>query len=89
MSGDGEGEAVLVKSSMEDSCEFELTANEIRVASSASKDGRRRYRILYVPYVFSPDRWYVVELPNPMGERTRNQFRTVGRGSVRLQFVRR
>lgn len=35
-----------VKSSMEDSGEFELTANELRVASSASKDGRRRYRIL-------------------------------------------
>lgn len=78
-----------VKSSLEDSGEFELTANELRVAGGASKDGRRRYRILYVPYVFSPDRWCVLELPNPMGETTRNRFTTIGRGSVRLRFERR
>jgi Domain of unknown function (DUF3883) len=78
-----------VKSSLEDGGEFELTANELRVASSASKDGRRRYRILYIPYVFSPDKWFVLELPNPMGERSRNQFETVGRGSLRLRFERR
>jgi Domain of unknown function (DUF3883) len=78
-----------VKSTLEDSGEFEVTANELRIASSAAKDGRRRYRILYVPYVFSPDKWYVLELPNPMGEKTRNRFETVGRGSVRLRFARR
>jgi len=78
-----------VKSTLEDSSEFELTANELRVASGASKDGRRRYRILYVPYVFSPDKWCVLELPNPMGEATRNRFTMVGRGSVRLRFERR
>lgn len=78
-----------VKSTLEDSGEFELTANELRVAGGASKDGRRRYRILYAPYVFSPDRWCVLELPNPMGETTRNRFTTVGRGSVRLRFERR
>ena len=78
-----------VKSSLEDSGEFELTANELRIASSASKDGRRRYRILYVPHVFLPDKWCVLELPNPMGEATRNRFTTVGRGSVRLRFERR
>ena len=78
-----------VKSSLEDSGEFELTANEFRVASEASKDGRRRYRILYVPFVFSPDKWCVFQLPNPMGETTRNRFTIVGRGSVRLRFERR
>lgn len=78
-----------VKSSLEDSGEFELTANELRVAGSASKDGRRRYRVLYVPHVFTPDKWYVLELPNPMGEATRNRFITVGRGAVRLRFERR
>jgi hypothetical protein len=78
-----------VKSSLEDSGEFELTANEHRIASGASKDGRRRYRILYVPYVFSPDKWCVLELPNPMGESTRNRYTMVGRGSVRLRFERR
>lgn len=77
-----------VKSSLEDTGEFELTANELRVASSASKDGRRRYRILYVPFVFSPDRWSVLELPNPMGEETRNRFTVVGHGSMRLRFER-
>ncbi len=77
-----------VKSSLEDSAEFELTANEVRVASSVSKDGRRRYRILYVPYVFSPEEWHVLELPNPMGDRTRNCFSMVGSGSIRLRFER-
>lgn len=77
-----------VKSSLEDTCEFELTANEMRVASSASKDGRRRYRILYVPFVFSPDRWFVLELPNPVGETTRNRFKEVGRGAIRFRFER-
>ena len=75
-----------VKSSLEDTCEFELTSNEMRVAASMSRRGRRRYRILYVPFVFSPDRWFVLELPNPMGDATRNRFRQVGRGSVRFRF---
>ena len=77
-----------VKSSLEDSCEFEMTANEMQVASGASKDGRRRYRILYVPFVFSPDRWCVLELPNPMGGTTRTQFKEIGRGSIRFRFER-
>jgi Domain of unknown function (DUF3883) len=77
-----------VKATLEDGSEFEITANELRVASGASKDGRRRYRILYVQHVFSPDEWYVLELPNPMGERTRNQFQTVGQGSLRIRFER-
>ena len=75
-----------VKSSLADSGEFELTSNEMRVAASVPARGRRRYRILYVPFVFSPDRWRVLELPNPMGEGSRNRFRQVGRGSVRFQF---
>lgn len=82
-----------VKSSLEDSGEFELTANEIRVASNTAKDDRRHYRILYVPYVFSPDKWLgkrdpVQDLPNPMLEKTCNRFKKVGRGSVRFRFER-
>ena len=75
-----------VKSSLEDACEFELTPNEMRVAASVSRRGRRRYRILYVPFIFSPDRWFVLELPNPMGDETRNHFKQVGHGSVRFRF---
>ena len=75
-----------VKSSLGDTREFELTPNEMRVAASVPRRGRRRYRILYVPFVFSPDRWKVLELPNPMGEETRNRFEQVGRGSVRFRF---
>lgn len=78
-----------VKSTLEDGCEFELTSNELRVASSASRTGRRRYRILYVPYVFSPERWCVFELPNPMDKETHAHFSVVGRGSLRLRFERR
>ena len=75
-----------VKSSLEDTCEFELTPNEMRVAASVSRRSRRRYRILYVPFVFSPDRWLVLELPNPMGDETRSRFKQVGHGSVRFRF---
>lgn len=78
-----------VKSTLEDGCEFELTSNELRVASSSSRAGRRRYRILYVPYVFSPGRWCVFELPNPMDKEAQAQFSVVGRGSLRLRFLRR
>ena len=77
-----------VKSSLEDTGEFELTPNEMRIAASVSRRGRRRYRILYVPFVFSPDRWFVLKLPNPMGDGTRNRFKQVGRGSVRFSFER-
>jgi len=75
-----------VKSSLANAGEFELTPNEMRVAASVPARGRRRYRILYVPFVFSPDRWVVLELPNPMGEESRNRFTQVGRGSVRFRF---
>ena len=77
-----------VKSSLENTCEFELTPNEMRVAASMSRSrrGRRRYRILYVPYVFSPDRWLVLDLPNPMGDETRSHFKQVGYGSIRFRF---
>ncbi|MCU9840566.1 DUF3883 domain-containing protein [Ruegeria sp. WL0004] len=78
-----------VKSTLEDGCEFELTSNELRVASSASSTGHRRYRILYVPHVFSPEKWCVFELPNPMDKETQAQFSVVGRGSLRLRFERR
>jgi hypothetical protein len=75
-----------VKSSLEDTGEFEMTPNEMRVAAGTSRHGRRRYRVLYVPFVFSPDHWFVLELPNPMDDATRNRFRQVGQGSVRFRF---
>lgn len=75
-----------VKSSLEDTGEFELTPNEMRVAARVPRYGRRRYRVLYVPFVFSPDRWMVLELPNPMGDDTRNRFKQIGQGSVRFRF---
>ncbi|MCY3841119.1 MAG: DUF3883 domain-containing protein [Gammaproteobacteria bacterium] len=75
-----------VKSALEDTGEFEMTPNEMRVAASTSRRGRRRYRILYVPFVFSPDRWRVLDLPNPMDDETRDRFRQIGQGSVRFRF---
>ena len=75
-----------VKSSLEDSCEFELTPNEIRVAAGVTRQVRRRYGTLYVPFMFSPDRWFILELPNPMGDETRNRFMQVDTGTVRFRF---
>ncbi|MBS3024446.1 sacsin N-terminal ATP-binding-like domain-containing protein [Acidiphilium multivorum] len=75
-----------VKSSLEDSFEFEFTANEMRAAAECAADGTRRYRILYVPFVFDPARWHVMELPNPMSEAGRRVFRAVGAGATRYRF---
>ena len=75
-----------VKSALDEGGEFELTARELEVAASAARDGKRRYRILYVPYVFDPDRWRVLPLQNPVGETTRNRFRVIRTGSVRYGF---
>lgn len=36
---------------LDESGKFELTPNEMRVAASIRTYGRRRYRILYVPFV--------------------------------------
>lgn len=75
-----------VKSAIDEGGEFELTARELEVAGSASLDRKRRYRILYVPYVFDPKRWRVLPLLNPVGSETRNRFRVVRSGSVRYRF---
>jgi hypothetical protein len=75
-----------VKSAMDAGGEFEFTARELEVAGSANRDRKRRYRILYVPYVFDPARWRVLLLPNPVGTETRNKFRVVRSGSVRYRF---
>lgn len=75
-----------VKSSLDAGGEFELTARELEVAGSAALDRKRRYRILYVPFVFDPDRWRVLTLQNPVGEATRNRFRVIRTGSVRYGF---
>ena len=75
-----------VKSSLDDSFEFEFTQNEMRVAAAYASDAKHRYRILYVPFVFDPNRWRVLELPNPMSEKGRNYFRAIGTGATRLKF---
>jgi hypothetical protein len=78
-----------VKSALDEGGEFELTAREIEVAGSAALDRKRRYRILYIPYVFDPDRWRVLPLQNPVGEGTRNRFRVIRTGSVRYSFEKK
>jgi hypothetical protein len=78
-----------VKSALDAGGEFELTAREIEVAGSAREDKKRKYRILYVPFVFDPSRWKVMTLPNPVGTITRDQFRVVRSGSVRYRFDQR
>ena len=78
-----------VKSALDAGGEFELTARELEVAGSAREDRKRRYRILYVPFVFDPTRWMVITLPNPAGTKTRDQFRIVRSGSVRYRFEQR
>lgn len=75
-----------VKSSLEETFEFEFTQNEIRVAAECAADSSRRYRMLYVPFVDDPTRWRVMELPNPMSEAGWTLFRTVGAGATRMRF---
>lgn len=78
-----------VKSALDEGGEFELTAREIEIAGSASFERKRRFRILYVPFVFDPLRWCVLALSNPVSAETRNRFRIVRSGSVRYRFETR
>ena len=75
-----------VKSNLNDEFEFEFSQNEMRVAADCSSDGTRKYRILYVPFVFDPTRWQVMQLPNPLSQDGRNLFREIGAGATRLKF---
>ena len=75
-----------VKSALEEGGEFELTARELEVAGSAALDRKRRFRILYVPFVFDPERWKVLTLQNPVGNDTRDRFKVIRTGSVRYGF---
>ena len=78
-----------VKSALDEGGEFELTARELEIAGSASFERKRRFRILYVPFVFEPSRWRVLPLSNPVSADTRNRFKVVRSGSVRYRFERR
>lgn len=78
-----------VKSALDEGGEFELTARELEIAGSASLERKRRFRILYVPFVFDPSRWRVLPLSNPVSADTRNRFKVVRSGSVRYRFERR
>lgn len=75
-----------MKSALDEGGEFELSAREVEVAGSASLELKRRYRILYVPYVFDPVRWCVLPLGNPVALETKNRFKVVRSGSVRYRF---
>lgn len=76
-----------VKSSLDDGFEFEFTQNEMRSAGECAANRSRRYRILYVPFVFDPTRWRVMELPSPISEKGQKLFRTIGKGSTRMRFA--
>jgi anti-sigma regulatory factor (Ser/Thr protein kinase) len=75
-----------VKSNLDDAFEFEFSQNEMRVAAECSSDGTRKYRILYVPFVFDPSRWCVMQLPNPLSATGRDLFKEIGAGATRLKF---
>lgn len=75
-----------VKSNLDDAFEFEFSQNEMHVAAECSSDGTRKYRILYVPFVFDPSRWRVMELPNPLSAAGRGLFKEIGAGATRLRF---
>ena len=78
-----------VKSAQDEGGEFELTARELEVAGSASLERKRRFRILYVPFVFNPTRWRVLPLSNPAAPEMRGRFKLVRSGSVRYRFETR
>ena len=78
-----------VKSALDGGGEFELSARELEVAGSASLERKRRYRILYVPFVFDPTQWRVLPLSNPTAAEMRGRFKIVRSGSVRYRFETR
>jgi hypothetical protein len=75
-----------VKATPYDGYEFELTDAEYRTAAAVAEQPSKDYRILFVQNAFDPDRCRILELPNPAGRKTRENFRIVGRSSVRMRF---
>lgn len=75
-----------VKATPYDGCEFELSDAEYRTAAAAAEQPSKDYRILFVQYAFDPARCRVLELPNPAGRKTHENFRIMGRSSVRMRF---
>ena len=69
--------------------ELELSAHELEVAGSASLERKRRYRILYVPFVFDPARWHILKLSDPATLVTRRRFQLIRGGSIRYCFQMR
>lgn len=75
-----------VKATQGDGTEFELSDGEYRTAAVVSEQPSKDYRILFVQHAFDPARCRVLELHNPAGRTSRENFRIVGRSSVRLRF---
>jgi hypothetical protein len=76
-----------VKASTGENWEFDFTSNERRVATSCRADEKQKYRILYVPRIGSSDEWRVIELPNPCGTETQEEYITVKEAATRLRFA--
>jgi hypothetical protein len=75
-----------VKATPGDGTEFELSDGEYRTAAVVSEQPSKDYRILFVQHAFDPARCRILELHNPAGRKSRENFRIVGRSSVRLRF---
>ncbi len=75
-----------VKATPGDGTEFELSDGEYRTAAAVSGQPSKDYRILFVQHAFDPARCRILELHNPAGRKSRENFRIVGRSSVRLRF---
>lgn len=77
-----------VKASTHDPQAFDLGSTEVAAALEAGsrRRGVAEYRILYVPFVTNPDKWRIVELPNPLAADTRKQFVELGQTGLKFGF---
>lgn len=77
-----------VKASTHDPQAFDLGSTEVAAALEAGsrRRGVAEYRILYIPFVINPDKWRIVELPNPLAADTRKQFLELGQTGLKFGF---
>lgn len=86
--GNGRRIQYEVKASIADPQVFHLGSTEVAAAleSASGRRGTADYRLLYVPFVSTPEKWRILELPNPLAAATRKQFQEQGRTGLQYGF---
>lgn len=76
-----------VKASVGDPLEFELGETEVRKARDCAGSKSDEYYIIYVSNLSTPSAAKIEQLPNPMSDTNKNNYRLMGEG-LKYRFLR-